>query len=1535
MSNRLRQLNIASNSWVFELSRKFISSMKPAKLLVMVVLSLTPWIHPVAQAQLLGFEGFSYTSGTALTGQSGGTGWLGAWTATSVGGFTVGTGLTYPGFTNSGNGIVDTSGSQFGSTRQWFDPNTTFTNGTTIWFAWLVKYTANNSSDCSVLPFGISGSSLNGYGVSVNTKAVANGSTDGIPRAYLRANGTSYGVGGSTSGVGLVGAAVAGTPFLIVGKFVLSTNANSDTLDVWVNQTIAPTNNSAMRLTGFTAARTAATSAGNLLIYSGFSSQGAVDEVAIGYSYADVTQNLAKSPAAVIDLTTPTNNTIYSAPATIAITANVATNGHVFSKVQFYGDSTNLLGEVTNAPFAVTWANVPAGVHGVFARMLYDNGLVADSVVSTVNVFSVAPVPVTVNVSSNRRAISPLIYGCNWATSNQLSELNYTLNRRGGEVESRYNWQLNAHNLCKDWYFISMRDGTGSAPGADADSTVQNTFNGGADVIITVPTMGWATKLGSGGSSLWSFSTNKYGPQTANLGDSGTGYSITNGTQITWNDKNDANYQTNSTFQAGYVQHLTNVWGTATNGGVKFYAMDNEPFLWDYTHRDVHPQTVTSNEVRDTMFDYGAMVKRIDPNAQILGAEEWGWYDWKTYYPWLLAQFQNYQNTNGTRILDYLTLHYYAGYPGAAGSLTQLLAANQSTRSLWDSNYLDQGISGSTPIINLIPTMKAWVATNYPGTKIGITEYNWNFDGQIQGAVLQAEVLGIFGREGLDMATRWGSSANNPDNIIFKAMKMYRNYDNNKSTFGDVSVSAATAVNPDDVSIFAAQRTNDNALTVMVMNKQPSGDRPVTLSLSNFVSTGVAKVWQLTSNNIIDRLNDLAVSGNAVTLTVPAQSVTLFVLDSGTPVIAGAASNPTPTNDASGIASGTRLKWSPGANATYHNVYLGTSSNAVASAVISSPEYLGVTTTTNFLLGGLAPLTTYYWRVDEQANSTATPGSVWRFSSIVTLPSVSLTNDDALNTSSFNAKLNWNDSVAPNVGNNYFTAGKILRTPNGSSGNTNFGGASLSIDAGSIFRLKGNSGSSVTVGALKLNGGNIENGNGSTVQSIYGNLNVTANSTLDTGEPTRSLVYGCAISGSANLNVICSGGTGAVAQLAGTNDTFTGNWTNSAASILQVGVGGTSGSLGSGRVINSGGLLFNRSDVLVVSNSISGAGTVSMIGGGTLTLAGTNSYTGATTVSNGTLLVNGTLGNSAVTVSNGATLGGAGVIAGAVTVRGTLAPGAGGLAKLTVSNALTLAGITLLELNKSASPSNDTVVVSGALTAGGTLVVANLGGALTNGDSFALFNKAVTGSFSSMTLPVLSGGLFWQTNLAVNGTIAVASPAVGMASNPNPTNGATGIATNVSLTWQAGANVISHQVYFGANSNAVATATIASPEFKGTQAATNYAPGTLAASGRYFWRVDEVGVANSTNGVVWTFATTVNATNKPAIGGGINGGNFAVSFPSQIGQTYRVERTDSLSPVNWQTVSNNILGTGGTIQIPDATANTSSQRFYRTIILTP
>lgn len=196
------------------------------------------------------------------------------------------------------------------------------------------------------------------------------------------------------------------------------------------------------------------------------------------------------------------------------------------------------------------------------------------------------------------------------------------------------------------------------------------------------------------------------------------------------------------------------------------------------------------------------------------------------------------------------------------------LKRNQTTRSLWDPNYVDPSWVGDKV------RLKQWVNTYYPGTKIGITEYNFGAEGHINGATTLADVWGIFGREGLDLANYW--TVPNTGTPVYNAMKLYRNYDGLKSTFGDTSV-AATVPNPNQVAAFAAQRSSDGALTVVVINKTTSATG-VNVSLANYAVTGAAQAWQLTSTNKITRLTDVALSGNVLSTSLPAQSITLFVV---------------------------------------------------------------------------------------------------------------------------------------------------------------------------------------------------------------------------------------------------------------------------------------------------------------------------------------------------------------------------------------------------------------------------------------------------------------------------------------------------------------------------------------------------------------------------------------------------------------------------------------------------------------------------------
>jgi hypothetical protein len=125
------------------------------------------------------------------------------------------------------------------------------------------------------------------------------------------------------------------------------------------------------------------------------------------------------------------------------------------------------------------------------------------------------------------------------------------------------------------------------------------------------------------------------------------------------------------------------------------------------------------------------------------------------------------------------------------------------------------------------------------------------------------------------MATRW--TVPDSSTPTYKAMQMYRNYDGADSAFGDTSISAS-APNPDDLSAFAALRSSDNAMTVMVISKVLSGNTSVTLTLAHFTPSGTAKVYQLTSSNVIQKLPNVSWSGGVLKDTEPAQSITLYIL---------------------------------------------------------------------------------------------------------------------------------------------------------------------------------------------------------------------------------------------------------------------------------------------------------------------------------------------------------------------------------------------------------------------------------------------------------------------------------------------------------------------------------------------------------------------------------------------------------------------------------------------------------------------------------
>lgn len=529
---------------------------------------------------------------------------------------------------------------------------------------------------------------------------------------------------------------------------------------------------------------------------------------------------------------------------------------------------------------------------------------------------------IPIDASADRHRISPNVYGLNFADQAQLTALNVQLNRSGGNTTTRYNWQQNAANHAHDWFYESLEHGP-EVPGAETDDFIQATKDAGAQPMITIPMIGWVAKMGPNRQRLSSFSVAKYGAQQHTdwqwFPDAGNGVRP-DGSLITNNDPHDANTPVDSNFMAAWVQHLKSKWSTAGDGGVRYYILDNEPSIWHGTHRDVRPTAPTMDEMFAKIVDYGERVKSVDPSALVVAPEEWGWsgyllsgYDqqwgsktgqWSNmpdkaahggwdYLPWLLAKFHDHEMKTGTKVVDVFTVHYYpqgGEYSNNVNNDMQL-RRNRSTRSLWDPNYTDE--TWIAEKVRLVPRLKEWVDKYDPLTPIGLTEYSWGADEHMNGATAQADVLGILGREGIDMANRWVTPATGTP--AYNAIKMFRNYDGSMSAFGDISV-RATAPNPDNVSAFAAIRSVDRALTIVLINKQLTATAAVLPQIANYTPTGNATRWQLASNAI----TSLATVAPNTQITLPAQSITILAFPGTTDITEPSVTFAAPVRNADG-----------------------------------------------------------------------------------------------------------------------------------------------------------------------------------------------------------------------------------------------------------------------------------------------------------------------------------------------------------------------------------------------------------------------------------------------------------------------------------------------------------------------------------------------------------------------------------------------------------------------------------------------------------
>ena len=323
----------------------------------------------------------------------------------------------------------------------------------------------------------------------------------------------------------------------------------------------------------------------------------------------------------------------------------------------------------------------------------------------------------------------------------------------------------------------------------------------------------------------------------------------------------------------------------------------------------------------------------------------------------------------------------------------------------------------------------------------------------------------------------------------------------------------------------------------------------------------------------------------------------------------------------------------------------------------------------------------------------------------------------------------------------------------------NAGGATFLADPGTTSTLSGamdgsgaltltGSGTLILTGAnsygggTTISGGTLQLGNGVKTGIIFGDV---VNDAALVFDESSDVTFSGAISGTGTLTQ-----NGSTTLILTGNNTFTGT-TFVNAGTLQIGNGGTTGSI-VGNVTDDTAVVFDRSDTLTIGGVISGTGSLTQAGTGTLVLTGANTYTGGTTISAGTLelgpggsIVGNVTDNGALVFNRPDNV----FYSGAITGAGTLTQSGHG--NLVLGGVNTYSGATnvasgALDANSSTgfSPNSDFTVTSTLNLGGFSNTVGSLAGTgtVTNNGFFGVSVLTAGGDNASTTFSgVLTDGL--------------------------------------------------------------------------------------------------------------------------------------------------------------------------------------------------
>jgi hypothetical protein len=502
-----------------------------------------------------------------------------------------------------------------------------------------------------------------------------------------------------------------------------------------------------------------------------------------------------------------------------------------------------------------------------------------------------ADVHFAVDTQQDVRPISRFVYGVNGALEGGYS--NAALTRLGGNRWTAYNWENNASNAGTD--YLNQNDSylsNSNTPGAAVRGSIVAAQAHGAAILLTVPTNGYVAADKNGGGDVAQTPNYLQVRFEESLASKGAPFTLTP-------DAGDG-----FVYQDEFVNWLDHEFpGSAGSAHPVFFSLDNEPDLWPDTHPRIHPNATTYAELVEKSIAYATAIKNVSPAALVFGPVNYGWYGYvllqgapdaagRDFQEFWLAEIEAAQQLFGARLVDVLDVHWYPEAQGGGVRITgtettpAVVAARlQAPRSLWDPTYTETSWIAQDSVggpIALLPRLRDKIDANAPGTKLAVTEYNYGGGQHISGGIAQADVLGIFGREGVFAASEWPLAGD--ESYLEGAFEMYRNFDGANGRFGDTSVRAGT----DDVagtSIYASLDSADaNHMVLVVLNKTAL-PQDASLDIASPASFVAAKVYQLSAGvaSPVPAADLAPTSANHFLYTMPATSVSTLVLTAPEP----------------------------------------------------------------------------------------------------------------------------------------------------------------------------------------------------------------------------------------------------------------------------------------------------------------------------------------------------------------------------------------------------------------------------------------------------------------------------------------------------------------------------------------------------------------------------------------------------------------------------------------------------------------------------